>query len=333
MIFENCKVVNNGSHYVASIPYTWSKAHGGYSPRREDSILFDEYYQKAQIEGISDKRIASYVESEIRRERDIEDWISEERCSELLKNKRRSVHKCYKRYEGKLMLTPFNWYVTFTYDDDKSTPEAFQKRLKKCFSNFKCRKNWRVVGVPEDGEEKGRRHWHCFIHIPEGMMVGKLFLNKAFSTKRKKYETWTDNEYFNKRFGNSVWKAITPEDLRHGGELRRYLVKYLQKSGHRMFYSRGLPHELRVDVNTETDVACTYFDYGYKSVLFNSVIDKDLKEKVEKSDNNSYVFPVEKGHGFNVKELMKKYLYPIQYPKGYEPENSWSIAFDPILLY
>ena len=333
MIFENCKVTNNGSHYVASIPMTWGGHVGGYSPRRADSILFDEYYQKAQVEGVSDKRIASYVEEEIRRDRDIEDWIPSERCAELLKNKRRSVHKRYKRYEGKLMLTAFNWYVTFTYDDKKETPGAFEKKLKRCFSNFKCRKNWRVAGVPEDGEENGRRHWHCFLRIPEGAMVGKLFLNKAFSTKRKKYETWTDNEYFNKRFGNSVWKAITPADLCNGGELRRYLLKYLQKSGHKIFYSRDLPHELRVDVNTETDVACTYFNFGYKSILYNSVINKEPEEKAESNDKYNYTFSVEKGHGFNVKELLEKYKYPIQYPKGYEPENVSVGTFVPALLY
>lgn len=332
MIYNNCKVIHDGSHFVASIPLTWSKGGGGYSPRKADSILFDEYYQKAQIEGISEQRIASYVEEEIRRDRDIEEWISPERCQELLKNKRRAVHRRYKRYEGKLMLTAFNWYVTFTYDDEKSTPELFERKLKKCFSNFKSRKNWRVVGVPEDGEENGRRHWHCFIYIPEGSMVGKLFLNKAFSTKRKKYETWTDNEYFNKRFGNSVWKAITKEDLRHGGELRNYLLKYLKKSGNKMFYSRDLPSELRVDVDTDTDVAVTYFNFGYKSVLFDNVIVKDADQK-DKPEKYKYMFPVKKGHGFDISELIAKYKYPIQYPKGHEPENASVGTFVPALLY
>ena len=168
----NCKVTYDGSHYVASIPDSWGSGGGGYNPRKWDSILFDEYYQRAQAEGVSDGRIASYIEDNIRRDRDFVDWISSERCSQLLKNKKRSIHKRYKRYEGKLYLTDFNWYVTFTYDSLKETAESFEARLKKCFSNFKCRKNWRVVGVPEAGEENGRRHWHCFIKIPEGSMVG-----------------------------------------------------------------------------------------------------------------------------------------------------------------
>ena len=327
----NCKVTYDGSHYVASIPDSWGSGGGGYNPRKWDSILFDEYYQRAQVEGVSDGRIASYIEDNIRRDRDIVDWIPSERCSQLLKNKKRSIHKRYKRYEGKLYLTDFNWYVTFTYDSLKETVKSFEARLKKCFSNFKCRKNWRVVGVPEDGEENGRRHWHCFIKIPEGSMVGELFLNKKFSTKRKKYETWTDNTYFNNRFGQSKWEAITKEDLRHGGALRGYLLKYLQKSGNRMFYSRDLPHELHVEVDTDTDVACTYYNYGYKSVLFDNVVKKVSSEELNSKYNHTFKY--NRGDGFNVEKLIERFRYRIQTTDRDTTLFSQYSRFEPVLLY
>ena len=304
-----CKITHDGSHFVASIPNSRSKGGGGYHPRRKDAELFDEYYVKAQREGISERNIASWIEENIMMERDISEWIPSERCRELLKNKKRSEHLRYKRYQGKLFLTNFNWYVTFTYDSKKETEESFVKRLKRCFSNFKCREDWRVVAVPEDGEENGRRHWHCFLRIPDGNMVGELFLNKAYSTKRKKYETWTDNTYFNKRFGNSVWKAINKSDLKHGGALRGYLLKYLRKSGNKMYYSRDLPHELVREIDTDTDVSCTYFNHGYKAVLFDSVVNKETD--MPENACSLPVFPAERGDGFNIRNLMEKYGYPI----------------------
>ena len=264
------KVKSDGYHYYAHLPGTSSPSVGGRGYRSYKSQLFDKYFLEAQQNGIADKKIVSYIEDRIHEECDISDWLSKEECSHFYKNKVRNVHKRLKRYEDKLFLVDWNWFVTFTYDSDKETAESFELRLKKCFSNFKTRKNWLVMCVPEEGEEKGRKHFHCFIRIPDGCMVGNLFLNKKYSRKRRKLETWTDNSYFSKRFGISVWESIERNDLL-GGCLKSYLVKYLAKSGNKIFYSRGIPTEIDMVIDTEVDVADCFYNYGVKVLLFDCV--------------------------------------------------------------
>lgn len=68
-----------------------------------------------------------------------------------------------------------------------------------------------------------------------------------------------------------MWKAIDHNDLR-GGHLKGYLKKYLTKSGNRIYYSRGIPSELEVDIDIEKDVFGMFYNYGVKAILHDSFL-------------------------------------------------------------
>ena len=269
-MLQNVKIKFDGNHVIGSLPSTRRLSYKGRTEKTKEAELFDVYYKQALEEGVKDKKLCGYIQDRFLQEQDIEDWISEEKVRELYKNKIRNKHKRIKRYRDKLFIVEWNYYVTFTYDDKKETEESFMKRLKKVFSNFKVRHNWLVIAVPEEGEQNGRRHVHAFIYIPEGEMQGELFTNKLWSKKKRRWTYFTDNTYFARRFGHSVWKPINRNDL-SGNGLSKYLEKYLEKSGNRFFYSRGIPSEIDMVIDTETDVFCTFCNYGMKVMLYDHI--------------------------------------------------------------
>ena len=264
------KVRPEGGHFIGCLPSTSRSVVHGKVERSKKSILFDQYYLEAQKVKIPKKQICSYIEDRFMQEQDIADWVSSEEVQALYKNKLRNIHKRIQRYERKLACVDWNYYVTFTYDDEKETEDSFVKGLKKKFSNLKTRLGWLVMAIPEEGGEKGRKHYHAFIYVPEGKMVGKLYKRKLWSQKKRRWTYVTDNTYFSERFGISVWERINREDLR-GSSLKNYLKKYLTKSGNYFFYSRGIPTEFDMEIDTDTDVFCTFYDYGVKVMLFDSL--------------------------------------------------------------
>ena len=297
------KVRPEGGHFIGCLPSTSRSGVHGKVERSKKSILFDQYYLEAQKMKIPKKQICSYIEDRFMQEQDIADWVSSEEVQALYKNKLRNIHKRIQRYENKLAWVDFNWFVTFTYDSEKETEETFVKRLKKVFSNFKTRHRWLVMAIPEDGSENGRRHYHAFIHIPDGKMVGELFKRKLWSQKKRRWTYVTDNTYFSKRFGYSVWKPINRNDLR-GNSLKGYLKKYLVKSGNRFFYSRGIPTEIDMVIDTEKDVFCTYCNYGMKVMLYDHLFfgaDRNGNAPVEEI----LTFDHSEVHGYNLDD------YPI----------------------
>ena len=73
------------------------------------------------------------------------------------------------------------------------------------------------------------------------------------------------NTYFNDRFGRSDFVDIaTIEDL--GNELA-YLMKYIEKSGEKIVYSKGLYQYFISDIMDE-DIVCTIGQEDKKLLLF-----------------------------------------------------------------
>ena len=132
-------------------------------------------------------------------------------------------------------------------------------------------------------------------------MIGKLVANKLWSKKKRRWEYFTDNTYFSERFGHSVWKKINQNDLRGDG-LSAYLSKYLEKSGTKFFYSRGIPDEIALVIDTEKDVCCTFYNYGYKVLLFDSLF---YRSDTEFEDDEA-LFSIGNSNyfGFNLENCM-----------------------------
>lgn len=295
------KVKCDGNHMIGSLPMTGRRGSHARKIKTHKEELFDVYYKEALEQKIKDKQICEYIQDRFVQEQEFEDWISDEEVKALYKNKLRNKHKRLKRYKDKLYFTPWNYFVTFTYDDNKETEESFLKRLKKVFSNLKTRNGWRIIAVTEEGGENGRKHVHAFVYVPEGAMKGELFANKLWSKKKRRWTYFTDNTYFNKRFGHSVWEKIDSNDLRNGG-LSTYLSKYLEKSGTRFFYSRGIPDEIDMVIDTETDVCCTFYRYGYKVLLFDFLFYKSDAEFED--DEATFDIGESKFFGFNLENCM-----------------------------
>lgn len=272
-MLQNVKIHHDGSHYVATIPGTSLCPKDGPRCRKAfdtQKDIFDFFYTEAKQKSISPKKRCRYIASRIQDICDVGYWTTDEEAEGLYKRCVRNEHKRTRRYLQKLYLNEWNYFVTFTYDDKKETPEGFRERLRKALSNLHSRNNWSVISCWEEGELSGRLHLHAFLNVPEGGMVGELFLDKKYSTKRHKWEYFTNNTYFQKRFGQTDWRSIDRNDLKKG--LAAYLIKYLKKSNSKLIYSRGIPSDVDLMIDPETDVCTMYRDGSLKYVLFDSVI-------------------------------------------------------------
>ena len=169
------------------------------------------------------------------------------------------------RLTRKANLQEFNYFCTFTYDDKKHTEESFKSKLKWTLGHFANRKCWKYIGVWERSPEKKRLHFHGVISIPDGTMPGKIIPVNDYSFRTHKRQETKQNTYFNERFGRSDFEEI--EDKGRMGEALAYLMKYIEKSGEKLVYSRGLPQYFKSDI-LDDDVACTMGVDDRKLVLF-----------------------------------------------------------------
>ncbi len=171
------------------------------------------------------------------------------------------------RLMRKVNLQTFNYFCTFTYDSAKHTEESFMRKLKGCFKMMCHRRNWKYVGVWERSPEKKRLHFHGLFYIPDGAMVGELIEVHDYSPIKKKVQHTIQNTYFNERFGRSDFKPV--EDRRMLGEAVAYLTKYMEKTGEKIVYSKGLPQYFISDILDE-DVVCTIGQEDRKLLLYDN---------------------------------------------------------------
>ena len=169
------------------------------------------------------------------------------------------------RLTRKVNLQTFNYFCTFTYDSAKHTEESFMRKLKGCFKMMCHRRGWKYVGVWERSPEKKRLHFHGLFYIPDGAMVGELKEVADYSPVKKKVQHTIQNTYFNERFGRSDFKPVV--DRRMLGEAVAYLTKYMEKTGEKIVYSKGLPQYFISDILDE-DVVCTIGQEDRKLLLY-----------------------------------------------------------------
>ena len=169
------------------------------------------------------------------------------------------------RLVRKVNLQEFNYFCTFTYDSAKHTEESFMRKLKGCFKMMCHRRGWKYVGVWERSPEKKRLHFHGLFYIPDGTMVGELKEMSDYSPIKKKVQHTIQNTYFNERFGRSDFKPVI--DRRMLGEAVAYLTKYMEKTGEKIVYSKGLPQYFISDI-MDDDVVCTIGQEDRKLLLY-----------------------------------------------------------------
>ena len=111
--------------------------------------------------------------------------------------------------------------------------------------HFSSRKGWLYIGVWERAPETKRLHFHGIFYIPEGTLPGRNEEVRDFDTRSRKMRTTYQNDFFG---------AI------------RYLTKYLEKTGEKLVYSRGLYRYFVTDVMDE-DIICPYGENEKKFII------------------------------------------------------------------
>ena len=150
---------------------------------------------------------------------------------------RRNLNSKLNRAWRKARLADFNYFCTFTYDSRKNTEEDFKRKLSKTLRNLSVRKGWRYMGVWERGEKTARLHFHALVHVPDGAMVGDFEEVRDYNTEKHRMQTQLVNSYFGERFGRTTFEAIAPQELDYS---LNYILKYIEKTGEKIVYSRGL---------------------------------------------------------------------------------------------
>ena len=236
-----------------------------YGIRMTRKDLFDRLYKetadvrrKAERKNIILKAMTPYFRDEEKAETYVERNIERKLRNEICRRVR--LHR-------KANLQDFNYFVTFTYNSELHTEETFRKKLRTCLRHLVERKGWKYIAVWERSPEKKRLHFHGMFYIPEGSMPGLLFEKKDYSTKNHRMQTSVQNTYFNENFGRSDFEEITSSYVYD--DAINYMAKYIEKSGERIIYSKGLPQYFISDIMDE-DVLSPYGVDDRKLLLFDN---------------------------------------------------------------
>lgn len=269
------KIYNDGGHYIA-LPVFRCKAKikGHNEPKKDVDMLFDCLYNKACADGLKDCKIDKPMTDFIR------DGILkmfpqypklDEFIAERIKRKINNLHHRKKRFRRKANLNRWNYFVTFTYDDNKQTEESFKKRLRKCLANLHTRRGWKYMGVFERAPETGRLHFHGLLYVPDGEMIGTIAEKRDYSTTDGKMQTRHENDFFEKAFGRNDFDEVTETEMKNG--LRQeYILKYIGKTGERIVYSRGIPSSICKRLTADDIITQMQNEFVEKFILFDSVI-------------------------------------------------------------
>ena len=168
------------------------------------------------------------------------------------------------RMVRKVNLQDFNFFVTLTFDSELHTEESFKAGVESCLRNLCNRKGWKYVGVWERSPKKKRLHFHGIFYIPEGTMPGTMLDVEDYNFNTRKRQITHQNTYFNERFGRSDFEDLDKDNV---GSAVAYIVKYIEKSGEKLVYSKGLPQFFLSDVMDE-DIVCPFGMEDKKLLLY-----------------------------------------------------------------
>lgn len=264
------KIYNDGGHYIATRCYRSHLKPVPHKTQREDiDILFDSLYNAAINDGVKADELAAYIKAGILLL--FPDYPALDKyIADKIKRKQHNLYARKKRFRRKANLNKWNYFVTFTYADDKHDADSFRTKLRKCLSNLHTRRGWRYMGVFERAPETGRLHFHGLLYIPDGELIGTITEKTDYSTAQGKMQTTHENDFFQKSFGRNDFEELNEMELKHGQTLN-YLLKYIGKTGERIVYSRGIPTEIYRKVN-ENDIVTEMQDFVTKFILFDDVI-------------------------------------------------------------
>lgn len=172
------------------------------------------------------------------------------------------------RMVRKVNLQDFNFFVTLTFNSELHTEESFKAGVESCLRNLCNRKGWKYVGVWERSPKKKRLHFHGIFYIPEGTMPGRMLDMEDYNFRTRRRQITHQNTYFNEKFGRSDFE---PLDMQNIGSAIAYIVKYLEKTGEKLVYSKGLPQFFISDI-MEEDIVCPFGLEDKKLLLYDDFL-------------------------------------------------------------
>ena len=276
------KIYHDGGHHVATrIVRSNVKCLPKKPVNTALDIAFDSLYIQALRKGMKKAEMAEYIQAGLEKLYPAFSAL-QKYVLEKMDKKYRSLKRRVKRFERKANMYRWNYFATFTYNPKLHTAESFRKKLRKCLSNLSTRRDWKYMGVFEEGGENGTVHFHALLYIPKEEMIGEIVEKNEYSTKQRKRRTRYGNTFFDEYFGISDFQELNPILLKRGGTLK-YLTKYIMKTGVKAVYSRGIPSEICKELG-DSDIVGKFLDYVMKYALFDDVIDwerdvKDYKKK------------------------------------------------------
>ena len=239
-----------------------TESHSAHETRMTKKELFDKLYDE-YIELPRSKRKEAVLAEML-------PYFKSESSARLyvdgqFERKQRNLISRRMRLARKVNMQEFDYFVTFTYSDKLHTEESFRKKLRNTLSHLCSRKGWRYVGVWERSPEKKRLHFHGLFHVPEGTMLGEMSSVSGYSFSLHARQVTHQNSYFFAQFGRNDFEDIT--DARRIGDAIAYLTKYIEKSGEKVVYSRGLYAYFVSDI-MDDDVVCPIGIEDRKLLLF-----------------------------------------------------------------
>lgn len=267
MPYKASKIYYDGSHYIAVPKENFPSRKCGKAARKSST----------QTDSVKTKFEAAYAESQALPKRERKQYIAKrlqddfatvEEANEYARRqterKRNNACKRYTRLWRKVYLQgKWDYFVTFTYDNDKHTEETFRQSLRNTLKHLVSRKGWKYIGVWERSASE-RLHFHGIFYIPEHAMIGELKQVSDYSTKQHRMQTTYQNTHFSRRFGRNDFKAIDKNEVI---ESVCYLLKYIEKSGERLVYGGDLPTYFKSDI-TDEDIVCPTGVDGKKMLLY-----------------------------------------------------------------
>ena len=264
------KIYNDGGHYIATRCYRNQMKPSKHKHTRDDiDILFDSLYNAAMQDGLKGDEMTAYIKAGILLL--FPDYPALDKyIADKIERKLHNLYARKKRFRRKANLNRWNYFVTFTYADDKHDEDTFRRKLRKCLSNLHTRRGWRYMGVFECAPETGRLHFHGLLYIPDGELIGTITEKTDYSTAQGKMQTTHENDFFQKAFGRNDFEELNEMELKHGQTLN-YLLKYIAKTGERIVYSRGIPTELYRKLD-DNEIVTEMQDFGTKYRLYDNGI-------------------------------------------------------------
>ena len=265
MPYKASKIYYDGSHYIA-VPkenFPSRKGRSNQSGTQTDSVKAKFEAAYAESQALPKRERKQYIEEKLQ-----DDFATVEEAKEYTRRqterKRNNAYKRYTRLWRKVYLqSRWDYFVTFTYDNDKHTEESFRQSLRNTLKHLVSRKGWKYIGVWERSASE-RLHFHGIFYIPENAMIGELKQVSDYSTKQHRMQTTYQNTHFSRRFGRNDFKAIDKNEVI---ESVRYLLKYIEKSGERLVYGGDLPTYFKSDI-TDEDIVCPTGVDGKKMLMY-----------------------------------------------------------------